>query len=69
MPLRLRRTVRKGDIRKKGVSIQTVYKALRYEQSSSVAIYIRAWALNNGGVEYVAQEPGKPSLHESAHQP
>ena len=39
----------------KGVSIQAVYKALRYETQSSLAMFIRAWAMNNGGTEYVAQ--------------
>ena len=33
----------------KGVSERTVYSALNYTTKSSLAMLIRAWALNNGG--------------------
>lgn len=33
----------------KGVSVVTVYAALKFETSSALAMLIRAWALNNGG--------------------
>jgi hypothetical protein len=46
----------------KGVTIQSVYGALKYKSNTPLAMLIRAWALNNGGVEYVAQEPSKPLL-------
>ena len=42
-----------GDIKK--VSLVTVYAALNYTTSSPLAKFIRAWAMNNGGIEYVAQ--------------
>ena len=43
------------------VSMQTVYSALNYETNSPLAKYIRAWALQNGGIEYVAQ-PNKQKI-------
>ena len=43
----------------KSVSQKTVYSALNYETNSALAMLIRAWALNNGGIEYVAQENTK----------
>ncbi|MCE5224500.1 MAG: hypothetical protein LLG05_01415 [Porphyromonadaceae bacterium] len=45
----------------KGVSVQTVHAALRYETSSTLSMLIRAWALQpeNGGVLYEAQHPNK----------
>lgn len=33
----------------KGVSVVTVYAALKFETNSSLAMLIRAWALNHGG--------------------
>ena len=43
----------------KEVSIQVVYAALNYETKSPLAMFIRAWALQNGGIEYVAQKSNK----------
>ena len=40
----------------KEVSLPTVYAALNYQTNSTLALLIRSWALNNGGVEYVLQE-------------
>ena len=40
----------------KDVALVTVYAALNFDSQSSQAKLIRAWAMQNGGVEYVAQE-------------
>lgn len=38
--------------RKKGVTEQTVYNALAFKSNNSDALFIRAWALNNGGRQF-----------------
>lgn len=43
----------------KKVSTRSVYSALRYQTNSTLAMLIRAWALNNGGVIYEAKESDK----------
>lgn len=43
----------------KGVSVQTVHSALRYETKSTLSMLIRAWALENGGVLYEAKQQSK----------
>lgn len=40
----------------KNVSVRSVYSALRFQTNSSLAILIRAWALNNGGRLYKVKE-------------
>lgn len=40
----------------RGMSEQGVRKALRFASNSAQAVLIRAWALNNGGIHYVAKE-------------
>ncbi|MDD4406178.1 MAG: hypothetical protein PHO36_15625 [Parabacteroides sp.] len=43
----------------KDVSEVTVRSALNFKTNSTLAMLIRAWALNNGGAEYVKQETTK----------
>lgn len=40
----------------KDVSEVTVRSALNFKTNSTLAMLIRAWALNNGGSEYVKKE-------------
>lgn len=40
----------------KNVSTVTVYAALKFQTQSSLAMLIRAWALNNGGVLFEEKE-------------
>lgn len=40
----------------RGITEQGVRKALRFASNSAQAVLIRAWALNNGGIHYVAKE-------------
>ena len=40
----------------KHVTTACVRKALRYDSDSPVSMLIRAWAKQNGGIEYTARE-------------
>lgn len=40
----------------KGVSTVTVYAALKFETSSTLAMLIRTWALNHGGKLFEEKE-------------
>lgn len=40
----------------KGVSVVTVYSALKFGTDSALAMLIRAWALNNGGKLFEEKE-------------
>jgi Fe2+ or Zn2+ uptake regulation protein len=40
----------------KNVSTVTVYAALKFQTQSPLAMLIRAWALNNGGVLFEEKE-------------
>lgn len=40
----------------KGVTIQSVYSALRFDTNSNVAMLIRAWAMQHGGQLFVTSD-------------